>query len=400
MPIRSTPIADITEGTLRELIAREIREDRTIDFKQDLNFGDSAKLDLLQDVTAMANAAGGVLLYGAIEGKGEDRGLIVDLKGTALPIDELQSNVDNLLRDGIDERIHGVEHRAILLADGTHAYVIRIPASALAPHMVKKKSGRPAFYVRGTTSNDPMTARQVKDMAIRAETARERALQYIEARTERARKRVARPEVTKYGTPIGDQTAALVHFIPLLPRVESLDLADATIKQMVQHQLHPFMYHLTGRLRWALDGLYAETSGSGRQWTMVARSGAIEFGRLQLLFPSSWSGAILDIRWIEEGVLQAAAEIEEHASAILAPPFALSVRLLNVVGQRLGASVGHWEGTDPIQEDDVFIEPEIVSGWGDPLQRTLHRTFDVIWQAWGQEGSPYYNPDGTRKPRL
>jgi hypothetical protein len=81
MPIRTPPLREATEQTLREMIERELREEQTLDFKQELALHDSGKLDLIQDVTAMANATGGAILYGAVAGEGDDRGQIVGLKG-------------------------------------------------------------------------------------------------------------------------------------------------------------------------------------------------------------------------------------------------------------------------------------------------------------------------------
>jgi hypothetical protein len=81
MPIRSIPFDQITADHARDLIERKIREGPTLDFKQQLKLDDSGKLDLLGDVTAMANAVGGTIIYGAVEGEGEDRGLIVDVNG-------------------------------------------------------------------------------------------------------------------------------------------------------------------------------------------------------------------------------------------------------------------------------------------------------------------------------
>jgi predicted HTH transcriptional regulator len=80
MPIRTTPWDDISISDVQDLIARRVREDRTLEFKEEFPFNDSGKLNFLQDVTAMANAEGGTLIYGAHEGSGDDKGLIVGFK--------------------------------------------------------------------------------------------------------------------------------------------------------------------------------------------------------------------------------------------------------------------------------------------------------------------------------
>jgi hypothetical protein len=55
--------------------------------------------------------------------------------------------------------------------------------------MVKRKSGRDKFFLRSNTSYDPMAARHIKDAAVRAETAIDRALILIETRQDPRRRR-------------------------------------------------------------------------------------------------------------------------------------------------------------------------------------------------------------------
>src|SRR5438046_7909430 len=128
MPIRSIPLDEVTETDITALKERGVREDQTLDYKEELDVSrEKGKFELLKDVTALANAAGGVILYGVTEGDGDDAGRIVDLPGLELEMDRLQNTIDQLLQDGIDERIPGVLHRAIERSDGKHYLVIRVP---------------------------------------------------------------------------------------------------------------------------------------------------------------------------------------------------------------------------------------------------------------------------------
>lgn len=137
MPIRTIPFQQIQASHVEELRRREIREDRTLDYKESMLLESrDHKHELLKDVMALANASGGTLIYGVAEGEGDDRGLIKDLPGLTIDVDATHGVVDNLLRDGVDERILGVLHKAVAKGDGRYLYVIRVPPSSLAPHMV------------------------------------------------------------------------------------------------------------------------------------------------------------------------------------------------------------------------------------------------------------------------
>lgn len=84
--------------------------------------GFQPKAAFLKDVVAMANADGGIIVYGMREGRGERAGVAVALDGISGSIDDLSNLIDNLLRNNTDERI-SVLHRDISLSEGKFAYL-------------------------------------------------------------------------------------------------------------------------------------------------------------------------------------------------------------------------------------------------------------------------------------
>jgi hypothetical protein len=401
MPIRTIPFDQITADHVRDLIKRQVREAPTLDFKQELKLDDSGKLDLLGDVTAMANAVGGTIIYGAVEGEAEDRGLIVDVKGMAIEPDKMELAVSNLLRDNVDQRIHGVLHRAVSLDGATYLYVVRVPASPLAPHMVTRPSNRPRFYLRGTASNDPMNAQQIKEVALRADTAVERARRLIEERTAWVQSRAAsRPSTTEAAQMQREKSATLLHFIPILAPAVPLDLADPAVSGRFA-LVPPLRSESHGGLRWALEGLYVTDGGRGRTWALLTRSGAIEFGEYGVLYVDQWNPdrSVFSIRALETQALAAATQVPKLVDAgLLAPPLVLSLRLLGVGGSyfRHPLKGVEFEG-EPLRISEVFVEPLVIADTAAALDKGLRSTFDVVWQAWGLPRSEMYNADGTRR---
>lgn len=184
MPIRTKPFSEVTLRDVEDLIPREIQEDTTIEFKRQLDLETrDHKTEFLKDVSAMANAAGGTIIYGAVEGDGDERGQIVRIQGQALNRDETALQITNLLRDGLDERLDGVLFKALPTEHaGEYVCVLRIPASPLAPHRVKLHE-KPQFYLRGQVSSAPMNTRQIREMILQRESAVDRALALVESRT-------------------------------------------------------------------------------------------------------------------------------------------------------------------------------------------------------------------------
>jgi hypothetical protein len=84
-------------------------------------------------------------------------------------VDELHNRLDQILNDNLDERLPGLRHRAVPRSDGKYFYVIQVPASYLAPHMITMPSTKPRFYLRVNTVNAPMNAQQIKDASLHAQ---------------------------------------------------------------------------------------------------------------------------------------------------------------------------------------------------------------------------------------
>jgi hypothetical protein len=230
MPIRTLPLAAITLEHVEDMIRRGVREDHTLDFKQEIRLSDSGKLDVLGDITAMANASGGTILYGAVEGDDDaTKGVIVGLAPMQMAVDRLMLDLEHLLRDNVRERLPGVEFRAIP-AGGDHIFVIRVAPSALAPHMVTLRSSRDRFFLRGAVSSQPMDARQIREVALRSATAFERAQECIpkccSAVAVEAKGRDRR--LARTAAEVGPESMVL-HLLPLLPPAGGLDLSGRAL---------------------------------------------------------------------------------------------------------------------------------------------------------------------------
>jgi schlafen family protein len=410
MPIRTMPWDAITADDVRDLISRRIRESRTLDFKQSLEASDKGKLDFVQDVTAMANADGGTIIYGAVEGDGEDRGLIVDVKPLAIRPDELQTTLTNILRDGVEERIAGVLHGALPL-DGGYLYIVRVPPSPLAPHMVIMRSSRLRFYLRANTSNDPMTVRQIKEAVLRADRAEDRAIALVDRRTDYWR---AKFDTISKDRGVGRQHVipagqVLLHVIPLFPPPGGVDLADATVLQRFC-EIPPFYMTDTQHVSHVmnLDG-FATVPEFGdvreRSCTRLLRSGALEFQATDVLNIGRQQRPTdddlrLDAQALEEAVLAAMSQAAGLAEAgLVMPPVVVSLRLLRVRQASLTSPGMHLELRKP-SEDTIAVDPVVVNNWALETASVARRLFDVVWQAWGFPRSQHYGRDGTRREHV
>ena len=137
----------ITEADLNDLVTANVAQQKTVDYKQQLpDLNDAGKRELLADVSSFANTSGGDLIFGMTESAGIPTG--VPGVRIANPDQEILG-FDSIIRTGLAPRIRHTT-RAVPLANGLHALIIRSERSWYGPHRVIFR-GDSRFW--GRTSN-------------------------------------------------------------------------------------------------------------------------------------------------------------------------------------------------------------------------------------------------------
>lgn len=160
-------IDDITEDDFRRLADVGATESRTLEFKRNLpGGGDADRKEFLNDITSLANANGGDLLFGVAEGAS---GAVEAIPGLDPQLAEAEVlRLENILRDGVEPRLPPVKIRRILMADGREVLMFRVPASLMAPHrVILKNSGR--FFTRNSRGKYEMDTFELRQAFTSAE---------------------------------------------------------------------------------------------------------------------------------------------------------------------------------------------------------------------------------------
>ena len=147
------------ESYINNLIASKAEETLTLEFKRPEALNKSE--DIAKDVSAMANSAGGILIYGIIEKdhKAESVAFVDGNKVTKETIDRvINSRIHRKISDLkiIPIRFEGDISKAV--------YVIEIPASDEAPHMAENR-----FYKRYNFESKPMDEYEVRNLYFRSQ---------------------------------------------------------------------------------------------------------------------------------------------------------------------------------------------------------------------------------------
>ena len=157
-----------TEAKLRNLISGEIEESLTLEYKsaEALERSDYKKKEITKDVSAMANAAGGLIIYGIGEFSESDRR---HLPEKITPVDRAKFPrewVEQII-NAIRPRIGGIVIHSVNLSSGENdaVYVVEIPQSNTAHQASDHR-----YYKRFNFQSVPMEDYEVRDVMFREQT--------------------------------------------------------------------------------------------------------------------------------------------------------------------------------------------------------------------------------------
>jgi hypothetical protein len=155
-----------TKADLERLIADEVQESLTLDYKasQSLGRSNNQRNELTKDVSAFANSAGGQIVYGIEESNRKPVRLDAGLTSAAITREWIEQTIDT----NVHPRIEGLTIRAIPLTENAFAYVLNIPAGVTrAPHQALDHK----YYKRQNFQSVPMEDYEIRDIFRRATNA-------------------------------------------------------------------------------------------------------------------------------------------------------------------------------------------------------------------------------------
>ncbi|MDQ3131260.1 MAG: ATP-binding protein, partial [Acidobacteriota bacterium] len=157
-----------TESKLQNFITSEIEESLTLEYKsaEALDRVDAKKKEITKDVSAMANSAGGILIYGISEFSVENKR---HLPERITPVDRRKFPrewVEQIIQ-AIRPRIDGIVIHSVNLSSGENhtAYIIEIPQSNTA-----HQANDHRYYKRFNFQAVPMEDYEIRDVMFREQT--------------------------------------------------------------------------------------------------------------------------------------------------------------------------------------------------------------------------------------
>jgi len=399
-------LKDLTADHIQDLIDSEVAESVMLEYKQQLPSKQSdEKREFLYDVAAMANAAGGDIVFGIAERPGESNaktGIADKVLGERWP--NIQAEVIRLssyIRDGIAPRLSGFDLQPISCPDGD-ALVVRIPSSWNKPHIVTI-GGVDRFYRRTGATNNPMTVDEIRRAFSEQGELRENIARWRSHRAELIES--GRGPVVMMSGPI-----AIFHVIP----AEAFALRAFSETWRVPDAEKRNVYVPTGNSyqRYNADGFLChsslntvETPPAVWGYSQLFRSGIVEYGFCPSFRHSPYGTTIQLIRGqaLECEIVHCFADAYsrlKREGRIGAAYVGFS--LIGIQGKRMFINDLFGTGTTHEIVSDTFSSPEIYVDLSEPEEdepfaRTLRPLVDTLWQVAGLEETPF-RLDGTWKP--
>lgn len=383
---------DISLNELEALVEARISEGRRLEFKRD-HYGrtDEHKREFAADVSAMANAQGGYLLIGV----DEENGIASSVVGVEAPNpDALVRAVSESLRTSFEPPIPGVRVRWIEIESGRGVLVIQVDRSWNAPHRVTVARDN-RFFVRDENGKHPMGVNELRRAFLFATEVEERIRRF---RTERLQLLIANE-----GPLAVDDSGprAILHIVP-----------QATFTDGIQIRWDPRTTGIRplGASGWnsmhSLDGLVSysgpeERFESVRAFSVLFRNGIAE--AVAKIYAGNKDGLqSLSLRGIEQDIISGVDNVlSELRRLSVPPPFYLMLSLVGVRG--FSAPLDEWRGglAYPYRADKVLLPELIIDdvAMKDDAAAFLRPLFDLMWNAFGQRGSPSYDSDGKYNSR-
>ncbi|HYN81191.1 MAG TPA: ATP-binding protein [Gemmatimonadaceae bacterium] len=387
MRLRGKLVGAIEPVDLASLHENQVGESRLLDYKLELP-GNSTKerMEFLADATALANTAGGVIVYGIREAKdseGQNTGLPQEIIGIPqLRFAAEEARLISMLNDAVSPAIGGVAKLQEVAnpAGGDPLLVLGIPQGFAGPHMVTlEKSNK--FWRRSESGKYQPAINELRSMFNEHSVWSEAAEMF------RA-KRLARTETGDVAGWLYTGSPAFFHVLPLGRLDVMLDLSGR------YQELLPRLFppgSSGGNGRYNSDGLmgYHQPDTHIRSYTQLFRFGGLEgydSGYVRKEAQSTQLAGEYMLRnaldWFPKSVELLATRLDVVA------PYALGLAVKGVRNAQI-LGVRSYDHGEPINVSEIVL-PLVVINVANPdtVREALYPMFDVIWQSAGHPKAP------------
>jgi hypothetical protein len=362
-----------------------VAESAHLDFKSAVvGTADRDKREFLADVTALANATGGDLIYGITTSDG----VATEVHGVELDDpDKEKLRLGDIIRSGSEPRLIHFDMVWLPMVENRGVLVLRVPRSWTAPHRVTFQ-GHDKFYVRNSAGKHPMNVDELR----RAFTLAEE----VAARVRRFRRERVFALLSDNGPfPVPEGPKLIQHIVPLSAFVDPVELK---LSEMNTTELRPL--GVSGyNWQYSLDGVAMYNEGANKiTYTLAFRDGIVE---LVNCLPTD-ERKLINLSRMEGYAIEALQHyIRFSGQHGIEPPLYHFLSLASVKGFGLLVPImSQYENSIPPRHDLLSLPEVVISTEQEALAppTLLRPAFDMLANAFGLPQSFNFTADGRYEP--
>lgn len=384
------PLESLTPEHLRALVENRVGESRVLDFKQAYSLiEDDQKRDFVRDVAAFANSLGGDLVYGVKESDGVASQLI-GLQNFSE--DQERLRIESLVASSVSPRLRGLGFKTVSLDDTTKVFIVRIPRSLSAPHMVMYKNDH-KFYGRHSSGKFPMDVNQVRDSFVESETIGNKARSFRRDRLDW----ISEKEV---GVRFPFSSLIVLHILPLASLRGEAIFDGRSSSKLDAKALRPLLEVGGYSTQINLDGYRTFSTISGGKvlgYVQLFRNGCLEAVDCGML-PSNNTKIINPgyERTVRDGVHRYIGALRTLG---LEGPMVVALSFQDIQGYAIWRNPHSGNAPQTIEVPDLILPEFVVEGGatGHEIDASLRGVFDLVWNACGSTGSWNFDVTGQWK---
>jgi len=403
-----TNLGPLDPAFVQRVIDAALPEDQELEYKRELpkKITDPARAaqskmdpveEFAKDVSAMANASGGVLLYGVEEDDKTKRPSIYPI--TEEPFDQAQVRLHSALDGFIEPRLMGVIFDEIRV-DGGYVLGIRVPGSLAGPHWHGKPEKR-RFSVRRGGRVSEYTYQELRAAFDRNASAATRARQWI---TER----LAGIKDGRTWRPLLPGPVTVAHLVPMLSYYQessSIDLQKAA--GLATKFPHP--WHSGHNDTINFDGYMVYQTGGDEDTELFGYSQLFRDGSMEIVmsagqvWPNNSSDDIVGsgpIAWTVHDAITIGPPVLRALGKD--GPLLIGVSVIGVSGYAMPAYMRRDFKRHTADRDALVVPAAYVEQPDDEeeLRRVAKMASDMIWQGFGYRSCPHYDEKGNYRDDL
>ncbi len=368
---------------IQNLVSEGPPEGKTLEYKKEITIDtESDKKEFLADVSSFANTIGGQLVFGVRE----DGGLPVELKPMIVDdMDSLKLKIDGIIASGIKPRLK-YSLIEVKIGDG-YVLLLNVEKGWNPPHRIIFKSWD-KFYARNTAGKYPLDTEELRSIFTSSQTLRDRVGNFVDER----RLKILSDELP---IPMWKGGKLALHLIPL----ESYsDNFQVDIKKWgFENDLAPIFQNGWSHQR-NFEGQLIYTRDADQNtfsYVQLYTNGIIEAVDATLLSHTVDETPSIPSREYEVRLTTALRRYLSFYKKIgINIPILCSLSLCGVRNYMLSTNSYR---RSKLNKDHLFLPSTMIEAYQTDSTDIMKSSFDLIWNAFGFDGSRNYDDSGKWK---